>query len=110
MSFSFPYPTQGSVVRQPGYGCQSCVHSTYCPALYWLRRGGNYGAFRQEPVDDSHLGRACNSWSNNPADKRTGSGTTRDMEEVDYIYNQDIGSEANRNGIVSPTTGGYRGG
>jgi len=109
MPLSFPYPTQGTVVRPPGQGCQACVHGQYCPAIYWLRRGGDYGAFRQEPIDDSHLGRACTSYSNDPADIHT-TVNAADLAENDYMYQQDIQSEANRNGIVSPTTGGSRGG
>jgi|ETNvirnome_2_300_1030623.scaffolds.fasta_scaffold54040_2 hypothetical protein len=109
MPLSFPYPTQGSAVRLPGQGCQVCVHQTYCPAIYWLRRGGDYGGFRQEPINDSHLGRACTSWTTDLSQQVTET-TAEDTAENTYMYNQDIQSEANRNGIVSPTTGGSRGG
>jgi len=105
MSLSFPYPVQTTPPRPTGQGCQACVHTPYCPALYWLRRGGDYGGFRQEPVDDAQLGRACASWSDNPADIHT-TINQDDLDEEEYIYNQGIGSEANRNGIVSPVTGG----
>lgn len=105
--FSFPYPELGSTVRPPGQGCSSCVHSTYCPALYWFRRGGDGHGFVQQPVDDPSMGRACASWSNNP-DDIVKNVTQRDLEEVEYIYNQGIGSEANRNGITAPTTGSNR--
>lgn len=61
----------------------------------------------QQPVDDPSLGRACASWSNNPADKvRTVN--KRDLDEEEYMYNQGIGSEANRNGITDAVTGSGR--
>lgn len=105
--FSFPYPELGDTVRPPGQGCSSCVHSTYCMALYWFRRGGDSRGFEQQPVDDPNLGRACASWSNDPSDKVT-TVNDRDREEEEYIYNQGIGSEANRNGITAPVTGTSR--
>jgi hypothetical protein len=61
----------------------------------------------QQPVDDPSLGRACTSWSNNPAVKvRTVN--KRDLDEEEYMYNQGIGSEANRNGITDAVTGSGR--
>jgi len=58
---SFPYPKMEGPVRPPGQGCKGCVHSTYCPALYWYRRNCFY-----EP--DDYTGRQCSSRSDNPAD------------------------------------------
>jgi len=107
MEFSFPYPELGTTVRAPGQGCSSCVHSTYCMALYWFRRGGDSRGFFQQPIDDPSLGRACASWSSNPADRVT-SVNARDLEEEEYIYNQGIGSEANRSGITDAVTGTNR--
>jgi hypothetical protein len=46
----------------------------------------------------------CLSWSDNPADKVT-TVNQPDLDENEYIYNQGIGSEANRNGITNPVTG-----
>ena len=106
MDFSFPYPTQGTK-RESGQGCKVCVHQTYCPALYWFRRGSDSMGFRQEPVNDSHMGIACNSWSDDLVDKGN-EANQRDLEEVEYIAVQGIGSEANRSGIVDPVTGGDR--
>jgi hypothetical protein len=102
-NLTFPYPLIGTVVRPPGQGCSTCVHQTYCPAVYWFRRYG----LTQQPIDDVRLGRACASWSNNPADQiRTVA--QADLDEEKYMYDQGIGSEANRSGITTPTTGGDR--
>jgi hypothetical protein len=103
-NLTFPYPLIGTVVRPRGQGCSSCVHSTYCPALYWFRRGADAKAFEEQPIDDKSLGRACASWSDDPAQKATAV-TADDKKENEYIYNQGIGSEANRNGITDPVTG-----
>jgi len=105
--FSFPYPELQATPREVGKGCRVCVHQTYCMALYWFRRGGDSRGFRVEPVDDDHMGIQCASWSDDPADIVT-SVNSRDLEEEEYIYNQGIGSEANRNGITSAVTGTYR--
>lgn len=72
---SFPYPVEGTVVRPPGQGCLSCVHKTYCSAIYWLRR--------DDSRFDDHTGRACASWSNNPADIVT-TVTEDDIEQNNY--------------------------
>lgn len=76
-------------------------------ALYWFRRGGDSRGFRVQPIDDDHMGIQCASWSDNPADIVKGV-NQRDLDENEYIYNQGIGSEANRNGITSAVTGTYR--
>ena len=99
MSFSFPYPTIGATVRAAGQGCTSCRNAGYCPALYWYRR-----YLLKDP--DSYVGRACNSWSNVPQPPPTP--TQKDADEVEYMTVQGIGSEANRSGITSPTTGTSR--
>jgi hypothetical protein len=104
--YSFPYPKLGAP-RPSGQGCGTCVHSTYCPAMYWFRRGGDSRGFEQQPVDDPSLGRACMSWSNDRADIVTDV-NERDLEENEYMWNQGIGSEANRNGITSAVTGSGR--
>ena len=100
MAFSFPYPTLGTVVRPVGQGCVSCVHGTYCPALYWFRR---YGL--KEP--DTHTGLQCTSWSDDPMSMVKTINQT-DLDENEYIYNQGIGSEANRGGITDLPTGTNR--
>jgi len=107
MDFSFPYPELGTVVRPVDQGCRVCVHQTYCMALYWFRRGGDSRGFREEPIEDEHIGRQCASWSDDRADIVT-SVNQRDLDENEYIYNQGIGSEANRNGITAAVTGTYR--
>ena len=99
MSLSFPYPTIGSVTRPPGQGCVSCVHKGYCPAMYWYRR-----FLLRDP--DNNVGRACNSWSDVP--QPPPAPTQDDLNEVEYISNQEIGSEANSSGISCPTTGTSR--
>ena len=101
MALSFPYPTLGTTIRPAGQGCQSCIHKNYCPAMYWLRRYTS----EQRPVDDAHLGKACNSWSTDPADTPTGADNTDDNAHEERMYNEGIGSEPNRNGITAPTTG-----
>ena len=105
--YSFPYPGLQTTPRPVGQGCGSCVHTTYCQALYWFRRGGDTRGFREEPVNDQHIGRQCDSWSNDPADKVTAV-NQRDLDENEYIYVQGTGSEANRNGITDAVTGTYR--
>jgi len=107
MDFSFPYPQLQATPRPVGQGCGACVHATYCPALYWFRRGLDSRAFRVQPIDDDHMGIACASWSDNPADI-VKTVNQRDLDEEEYIYNQGIGSEANRSGITSAVTGTYR--
>jgi len=105
--FSFPYPALGTTVRGKDQGCRVCVHQTYCPALYWFRRGGDSRGEHEEPIVDEHMGKACTAWSTNRADM-VKNVTQRDLEEVAYIWYQGIGSEANRNGITSAVTGTYR--
>lgn len=105
--YSFPYPQLGTTVRKSGEGCSSCVHSTYCPALYWFRRGGDSRGLAQQPVDDGYIGIQCTSWSTNPADKVTAV-NERDLAEGEYMYVQGMGSEANRCGITGAVTGTYR--
>lgn len=97
---TFPYPLIGSTVRPPGQGCLSCVHQTYCPAVYWFNR------YTQRDLAENN-GRACASWSNNPADRVT-TVAQADLDENEYIYNQGIGSEANRNGLTDPLTASDR--
>jgi len=98
-NFSFPYPVNGTVVRPVGQGCLSCVHK-YCPALYWFKRY----TFK-EP--DDHNGLQCLSWSSDPA-AIVKTVTQTDLDEVEYIYEQGLGSEANRNGFTDATAGSWR--
>ncbi len=101
-NLTFPYPLSGTVVRPPGQGCLVCVHQTYCPAVYWFYR------YTQEKLTP-YNGRQCLSFSTNPADKFSPV-KPPDMAENEYIYNQGIGSEANRNGMTDPVTSGGRDG
>lgn len=94
---TFPYPLIGSVNRPRGQGCLSCVHQTYCPAVYWFYR------YKQNDLTEES-GRACASWSDDPADKVT-MVAQADLDENEYIYNQGIGSEARRGGVTDPVTG-----
>ena len=56
---------------------------------------------------DDNMGTQCASWSNNIADQvRTVS--NGDREEEEYVWVQGTGSEADRNGIVTPTSGTSR--
>jgi len=107
-SFTFPYPELGTTVRSIDKGCRVCVHQTYCPAMYWFRRGGDSRGDREEPITNKNMGRACTSWSDQVADKLSGIPNQRDLDEEEYMYNQGIGSEANRNGIVDAVTATYR--
>ena len=94
---TFPYPLQGDTVRPPGKGCTSCVHQTYCPAVYWLIR------FSEENLTDNH-GRACASYSDSPNDVVT-TVTDDDVDEVNYAMNQGFASEAKDSGISGLPTG-----
>ena len=107
MDFSFPYPEKQATSRPVGQGCRVCVHQTYCMAMYWFRRGLESRAFRQQPINDDHMGIQCASWSDDRADI-VESVNQRDLDENEYLWNQGIGSEANRGGIVSAVTGTYR--
>ena len=106
MAFSFPYPTLGTVRRPPGQGCRSCVHKTYCMALYWMRREGQGKDLSESWTGpDDHNGIQCASWSSNPADMIKTMPTQTDLDENEYMYNQGIQSEADRNGITMPVSG-----
>lgn len=109
MPMSFPYPKNGSTIRPKGEGCKSCVFRSVCPAIFWLIR------FNQVEPDDNN-GRACLSWSNDPAQMDPPpTPTADDMAYIAYNgYTVDpnstvpmgrgIASEANENG--SPTDTG----
>jgi hypothetical protein len=99
-NLTFPYPLIGNVKRRKGQGCTVCVHYGYCPAVYWFKRYG------QDKLDDWN-GIQCGTWSTNPADKATVVAQP-DLDENQYMYEQGIGSEANRNGITDPVTGSPR--
>jgi hypothetical protein len=105
--FSFPYPETSEVVRDIDEGCRVCVHQTYCPAMYWFRRGGDSRGEREEPIVNKNMGRACTSWSTDRADM-VKTVNDRDLDENDYMYVQGIGSEANRGGITGAVTGSPR--
>lgn len=103
MAFSFPYPKMGSVRRPVGQGCKSCVHRTYCPAMYWFAR---YGV-EARTIDD-HNGIQCESWSNNMADQVKTPPTEDDLDEADYMTIQGITSEADRCGLTDAVTASNR--
>jgi len=86
-------------VRPIGQGCTSCSRSSACPAVYWFRR------YTFKDLDEA-MGRACTSWSQNPADVIKDP-TQDDLNEEEYMYIQGVGSEAIRAGI-GETTGGSR--
>ena len=93
-------------MRPVGQGCKVCVHRTYCPAVYWQRRYGQGTELEDGWTGpDDHNGIQCASWSSNPADSISGVPTQTDLDENEYMYNQGIQSEADRNGITMPTTG-----
>ena len=100
--FSFPYPTCNGPVRPAGQGCKSCVHMTYCPAVYWFAR---YGV-EKRTIDD-HMGKKCDSWSN-VMSAQVKIPTEGDLDEQDYIFIQGIGSEADRCGISDAVTASNR--
>lgn len=109
MAFSFPYPKVLKKPRKPGQGCKSCVHKTYCPALYWMRRGPSGTAMEQNPIDDNQIGIACASWSDNPSEKvHVSAATEDDLAYEERMFIDGIGAEANPNGLTEPTTGTYR--
>ena len=91
-ALSFPYPEQQTTARAKGQGCQSCVHGTYCPALYWFKRNN-------EERPDEYTGIKCASWSNDPADKTSGSTNSFDSAENARRACSGVLMEANRNGI-----------
>jgi len=94
---TFPYPLIGTTVRPRGQGCMACVHQRYCPAVYWFNR------YKDRELEEN-MGRACASYSNDMADQ-VRIVAQSDLDENEYIYNQGIGSEANRSGITDPVTG-----
>lgn len=100
MALSFPYPVIGSTVRPPGQGCTSCVHKGYCLALYWFMRN-------VENWPDRNIGRACTSWSDNPADVVT-TVNADDIAQQDYINEQHIATEPHQSGITGAIVGGDR--
>jgi hypothetical protein len=93
----------GKVRRPVGQGCKSCIHRTYCPAFYWLRRFQIEG----RTIDD-HNGIQCASWSNNMADQVKTTPTDDDLDESDYIYIHGTGSEADRCGLTDAVTASNR--
>lgn len=99
-NLTFPYPQQGKIIRPVGQGCLSCVHQNYCPAVYWFKR---YGYRNLE----KYMGRACKEWTNDFT-KQIMVWKQEDIDEMNYIAVQGIGSEANRNGITSSITAGDR--
>ena len=103
MPFSFPYPGLAVSPRPVGQGCKSCVHRTYCPAMYWFRRYGIEG----RTIDD-HNGIQCASWSNNMADQVKTKATEDDLNEADYMFVQGIGSEPDRCGLTDAVTASNR--
>ena len=113
---SFPYPEIGGDIRQAGEGCTSCVHQTYCPALYWFRR------YTQKQPDD-HNGIQCLSWSNSCGVGYSFNGygqfgyggcdqvkeiTQADLDKNEDLNDQGILEEANRNGFTDPVTASNR--
>ena len=96
-NLTFPYPLIGNTIRPRGQGCTACQRQTYCPAVYWFYR------YTQRTLEDN-MGRACASFSTNPADK-VSAVNQPDLDEAEYMYNQGIDSEANRNGLTDPVTG-----
>ncbi len=110
MALSFPYPQMGSVLRNPGEGCSSCVHKEYCQAFYWMYRyeqlPSNSGK-RTEGVDD-HLGIQCASWSSDPAQRIT-TVTQDDIDENTRLaVTEAILIETFESGIDDPVTAYYR--
>jgi hypothetical protein len=103
MAFSFPQPVLGTVRRPSGQGCKSCVHSTYCPSMYWFKRYGIEGR-----TIDNNNGIQCASWSNNMADQVKSKATEDDLNEADYIFIQGTGSEADRCGLTDAITASNR--
>ena len=99
--YSFPYPVNNASPRPTGQGCKVCVFQGICPALYWFFR------YTQKQLDDKN-GILCASWSTNPADQILTPPNQRDLDEVEYIWDQGIGSEADRNGITDQVVGTWR--
>ena len=108
MALSFPYPQTIRPARRAGQGCRSCVHKAYCTALYWMRRGPDGVALREEPITDTRIGTACGSWSDNPAAKITGTPTADDLAKNEEMETLGIASEANRCGLTDEATGSSR--
>jgi len=107
---SFPYPEMGTVRREPGQGCGSCVHRKYCQAFYWLYRYAQHPSKNNKAgeVLDEHLGIQCASWSNDPAQQ------IRTWTQGDLDYNYRLGEtekilvEPFGSGIDDPVTGSDR--
>ena len=108
MPLSFPYPVLGSVRRPVGQGCKVCIYKTICPGLYWLRRyGTGWNLENGWTGPDDHNGIQCAAWSDDPTIPLP-TPNADDMNEAAYMWHQRIQSEADRNGITSPTTGTSR--
>ena len=97
-TLTFPWPEIGTVARPPGQGCLSCQQQGACPALYWFVRN-NLNRCR---IDD-YLGRACLSWTSDPA-QQVKTASAYDIEENDRRADEGVLMEADRNGISDPIT------
>jgi hypothetical protein len=109
MGLSFPYPTMGSVRRDSGEGCSSCVHRQYCQAFYWFYRNDYLPSVTGKTGEevDPYLGVQCNSWSKDEADRIT-TWNDDDLEYNDYYNDEGILREPFDSGLTEPTTGSDR--
>jgi hypothetical protein len=106
MALSFPYPTTGTVIRPTGQGCSVCVHREYCTAFYWYYRDEQYPSEDNKAGKriDNHLGLACNSWSQNEADRVT-TISADDLAENERLgVTEKILVEPFRNGLTDQVT------
>lgn len=100
----------GTVRREPGQGCGSCVHRKYCQAFYWFYRNAQFPSRTGKAGEelDTHLGIQCNSWSNDPAQRIT------TWNQADLDYNEHWGEtdpiliEPFSSGIDDPVTASDR--
>ena len=98
---TFPYPINGPTRRPRGDGCTSCVHKTYCPAVYfWRLHSGNFFEF------DAGQGTKCASWSNQVADMVV-TVSDADLNYAEYRFLQGIETEPDRCNLDT-TTGNSR--
>lgn len=110
MTMSFPYPKIGTLRRNAGEGCGSCVHRQYCQAFYWLYRNASNPSVSGKPgeVIDKYLGIQCESWSDNLNDRIT-TWNDDDLDFNDYYSIIDpILREPFDSGITDLVTGSDR--
>ena len=98
LALSFPFPELGGTIRPAGQGCISCVHTTYCPALYWFQR-----EIQNEVTPN--MGIQCLQFTDNPLDQIK-TFNAFDVQENEFRNDQGFLREAKPGGYSDPNTTG----